>query len=175
MTNFVTHSNLRKLFQRNQLKIDLNKFELKMERATPIKPGTRLVPDESSVDSEAYEYEVGVEPNEDFVKETNTQIQWKEYNDNWQIKRFQPNSEIILERPKNIRDYDAVNIFKAFFDESLWELFEKQTNLYLAQLKENAALYIQNHPNFRIARWSDVTISELKKVDGFKTAYSAIF
>ena len=73
------------------------------------------------------------------------------------------NPQIIIEGPKNVPQITIIEIFKLFFDEKIWDLFEEQSNIYLLQCKEDKKAYLEQHQQSRLGEAKPVTRDELKR------------
>jgi len=92
-----------------------------------------------------------------------TIVDWREITDICFPKMFQFEPKFPFELPKQAEDSSPIGLFKLFFDEDIWSLWEIQSNLYLSQLKKKKEEYLAQHKSSRINKWSNVSRDDLMR------------
>jgi hypothetical protein len=110
---------------------------------------------------EAKEFEIELE--EDLKPAIVAEHKWKEVSDTLRPARFDVKTQFPFEMPKGISDFTPVGLFKSFFSEDIWELFETQTNLYLNQKKTLGQEYLISHPYARLNKITHISQDQLKR------------
>ena len=60
---------------------------------------------------------------EDLLQTLSKMVNWKEITKTNYPTPFIPKTSLPFERPKDLMDFSPIPLFKAFFDEGIWEYF----------------------------------------------------
>jgi len=109
------------------------------------------------------EKDFDMELEEDLPQTLSKVVNWKEITQTNYPIPFIPRTSLPFERPKNLEDFSPVGLFKAFFNESLWEYLVTQTNLYLKQKKEENDEYLKGHPYARLNKFTETNKQQIER------------